>query len=128
MPIRPPVHNAHDRYVEYEQQRGNARQQGYTTRWDRLSRYYRRMHPLCLGCEAAGRTTLGQCVDHVVPHQGDPLLMWEIRNLQSLCHWHHNVIKQQLEQLHAQGLIEDCDLRMDSPKAIALTKQRNVAI
>ena len=86
----------------------------------------------CIHCAWAvrlpGRTTLGQCVDHVVPHQGDPLLMWEIRNLQSLCHWHHNVIKQQLEQLHAQGLIEDCDLRMDSPKAIALTKQRNVAI
>jgi 5-methylcytosine-specific restriction protein A len=128
MPTRPPVHNADGRKLDYQRQRGNFRQQGYITRWDRLSRHYRRMHPLCLGCESVGRTVLAQCCDHVVPHKGDYFLMWSPDNLQALCHWHHNVIKQKLEQLHAQGLIKDADLRMNSLMAIKLTKQNNIPI
>ena len=80
-------------------------------------------HSLCIGCEAVGRTTLAQCVDHVVPHKGDHDRMWSVENLQPLCHWHHNVVKQRLDQLHAQGLITDADLRIDSPKAVAMTKR-----
>jgi 5-methylcytosine-specific restriction protein A len=127
MPTRPPVHND-TRTQDYERQRGHARQQGYITRWDRVSRHYRRMHPLCLGCQVVGRTTLAQCVDHVVPPKGDVLLMWSVHNLQGLCHWHHNVIKQQLEHLYAQGAINADDLRMDSTIAIKLTKRKTIAI
>jgi 5-methylcytosine-specific restriction enzyme A len=121
MPTRPPVFrpaNAPD----YQQQRGNARQQGYITRWDRLSRQHRRANPLCVGCEAVGRTTLAQCVDHIVPHKGDYARMWDVGNLQSLCRWHHDTVKQKLEQLHASGNITDADLHMASPKAVELTK------
>jgi 5-methylcytosine-specific restriction enzyme A len=123
MPTRPPVHGAHDRHAEYEQQRGNARQQGYTSRWDRVARAYRRANPLCVGCEAIGRVTLAQLVDHVIPHRGNVALMWEPSNLQSLCKWHHDVVKQRLEQQHAHGQINDDDLRMNSACAIALTKR-----
>lgn len=126
MPTRPPVHQPHDRNVEYDSRRGTPYQRGYTKRWDSMARAYRRMHPLCVGCAAVGRTTLAQCVDHVVPHKGDYLLMWSPSNLQALCHWHHNHIKQQLEYLHSMGLVELCDLRMDSDKAIALTKQKSL--
>lgn len=118
MPYRPPIHNAHDRKAEYERQRGSSRAQGYTARWDRLSRHYRRMHPLCVGCESVGRTTLAQVVDHVLPAKRDDDRMWSVDNLQALCKWHHDVVKQRLEQLHAQGLISDSGLRMDSAKAV----------
>jgi 5-methylcytosine-specific restriction enzyme A len=84
------------------------------------------MHPLCLGCQVVGRTTLAQCCEHIVPHKGNYDLMWSPHNLQPLCHWHHNVIKQQLEHLHAQRLISDDDLRIDSAIAIALTKKKNL--
>jgi len=42
--------------------------------------------PILSGCHAAGRVTAATVVDHVVPHRGDPVLMWdEIGNWQSLC-------------------------------------------
>lgn len=123
MPTRPPVFNANARRVEYERSRGTARQQGYTTRWDRLSRHCRRAHPLCLGCLAVGDTTVTYCTDHIVPHKGDFARMWDVNNLQPLCKWHHDVIKQQLEQMHQRGEITDDDLRIDSAIAIRLTNQ-----
>ena len=123
MPVRPPIYGADDRRRDYASQRGSAREQGYTTRWDRLSRTYRSTYPLCLGCLTVGRTALAQVVDHVLPHRGDPVRMWDTDNLQPLCKWHHDVIKQRLELMHAQGLACDADLHITSDKAVALTQQ-----
>jgi 5-methylcytosine-specific restriction enzyme A len=123
MPIRPPVFNAGNSHRDYERSRGNSGQQGYTARWNRLAVAYKREHPLCIGCLAVGRVTQVQCVDHVLPHKLDYGRMWDINNLQPLCHWHHNTVKQRLEQMHAQGLVGDGDLRMDSAKAVELTKR-----
>jgi 5-methylcytosine-specific restriction protein A len=37
-------------------------------------------------CYVQGRTTLAAQVDHVIPHRGDVVLMWdELGNWQSLC-------------------------------------------
>lgn len=36
-------------------------------------------------CQAAGRTTLANCVDHIVPHKGDQVLFWDKKNWQSSC-------------------------------------------
>jgi 5-methylcytosine-specific restriction protein A len=123
MPTRPPIFNAGTSHRDYERQRGNSYQQGYTRRWERLARAFKREHPLCIACLAVNRVTPVQCVDHVLPHKGDYGRMWDGNNLQPLCHWHHNVVKQRLEQMHAQGLISDRDLRMDSAKAVELTKR-----
>lgn len=127
MPIRPPIHNAGVARAEYERSRGNARQQGYNKRWDRLSRLYRRQHPLCRGCLALGRTVLTYCTDHIVPHKGDAARMWDTANLQPLCRWHHDVIKQQLELMHQRGEISDADLRIDSVIAIELSKRQSAS-
>jgi 5-methylcytosine-specific restriction protein A len=125
MPTRPPVHNAGVARSEYEGTRGNARTaQGYTARWRRFSLQYRRAHPLCLGCLAVGDTTATYCTDHVVPHKGDLVLMWHTNNLQPLCKWHHDVIKQQLEQMHLRGEIKSNDLAIDSPIAMKLTREQ----
>ena len=46
-----------------------------------------RAHPLCCHCEAAGRTTLAEEVDHITPlWKGGPDTS---ENLQSLCREHH---------------------------------------
>ena len=46
-------------------------------------------------CEAQGRVTAATVVDHIIPHKGDPVLMWDSEhNWQSLCDPHHNRDKQ----------------------------------
>src|SRR5687768_15883216 len=74
-----------ERQRETDQRRGNARQRGYGVRWDRASAAFRCAHPLCAVCELEGRLTAAECVDHIVPHRGDPVLFWNQNNWQSLC-------------------------------------------
>jgi 5-methylcytosine-specific restriction protein A len=47
-------------------------------------------HPLCVECLKEGRTEAAVVVDHIVPHRGDPKLLRDWSNLQSLCRRHHN--------------------------------------
>ena len=122
MPYRPPVFKP-AQSPSYEQQRGSAQARGYNNTWHRLARRYRQAHPLCLGCLAVGWTTVAECVDHVMPHRGDPALMWNQANLQAACRWHHDVVKQRLEHEWAQGRASIDDLKLDSSRAVALTKQ-----
>ena len=60
--------------------RPDATQRGYGAKWRKLSKAWRRDHPLCAKC---GRP--GQVVDHIQPHRGDPALFWDRDNLQTLC-------------------------------------------
>lgn len=54
-------------------------------RWQWLSRWFRRQHPLCDHCTAAGLVVAAEVVDHIRPHRGDESLFWDLVNLQSLC-------------------------------------------
>lgn len=58
--------------------------------WRSISKAYRRRHPVCTHCVAAGRATPADMVDHIIPVR----VQWELRhdpkNLQSLCHPCHN--------------------------------------
>ena len=58
----------------------------HTSRWTRLSRRYRAMHPLCAECQRNGRIEPATCVDHVVPWPicGEERFFDE-SNLQPLC-------------------------------------------
>ncbi|MEI6485476.1 MAG: HNH endonuclease [Sphingomonadales bacterium] len=38
-----------------------------TARWQRLRASHLRLSPLCIGCEAVGRITVANTVDHVLP-------------------------------------------------------------
>jgi 5-methylcytosine-specific restriction protein A len=53
-------------------------------RWHEYSRQYRKKNRLCVLCEAQGKTTLSQCVDHILSIEkgGD---MWNPSNHQALC-------------------------------------------
>ncbi|MCC6695003.1 MAG: HNH endonuclease [Candidatus Hydrogenedentes bacterium] len=53
----------------------------HTARWRRSSRSFLADHPWCAMCHRAPAT----CVDHIVPHDGDPTLFWDRSNWQAAC-------------------------------------------
>lgn len=128
MPVKPPTFRPRSmraptqRREADDQRRGSARERGYSARWDRESATFRRAHPLCLGCQAVERVEPSTVTDHIVPHKGDRGLLWDMANWQPCCAWHHDVVKQQLEQRWARGEIGPASLRLDSPEAVALTR------
>lgn len=65
--------------------RGTAAERGYDSRWQRYSVMYRKQHPLCVTCEAEGKTVPSECVDHIVAHRGDNVLLWDSSNHRALC-------------------------------------------
>jgi 5-methylcytosine-specific restriction enzyme A len=112
---------AFDPTPSYEQRRGSARRRGYGSAWDRAARAFRSRYPLCLGCQAVGRTATCELVDHVIPHGGDEHLFWDEVNWQPACAWHHDVVKQQLERRYRAGRLAASALRLNSAEAKALT-------
>lgn len=96
MPRRPPVHRpagartAQQRSRDRARLHGTAAQQGYGARWQRARKVYLAAHPLCVHCEAAGRTMAATEVDHVKPHRGDRALFWDATNWQPLCRSCHS--------------------------------------
>lgn len=70
--------------------RGTSRERGYTTAWDKARKGYLARHPLCVACEAEGRTTAANVVDHIVPHRGDMVAFWNVENWAALCARCHN--------------------------------------
>jgi len=126
MPARPPFfrpraqRSRRDVNAEYDARRGSARDRGYAPAWDKFSAVFKRQHPLCLGCEAVGRTVATDVTDHVEPHRGDMVKFWA-GPFQPACRWHHAVIKQHLEELYAKGQAKASDLWLNSKKAMELT-------
>lgn len=115
MPKRPPlaVRQADakpaGRWREIDARRGTAAQRGYNARWQRMRRRFlsRPENALCVMCRTEGLTTEATVVDHIVPHRGDPALMWDETNLQPLCASHHGREKQQME---STGRVKGADL------------------
>lgn len=107
-----------------DQRRGSARARGYSARWDKASRGYRKAHPLCLGCQAVGEVRAAEVVDHVVPPKGDRALFWDHDNWQPACSaLCHSRVKQALEARWLRGELPDEALRLDSPAAIETRRQ-----
>jgi 5-methylcytosine-specific restriction endonuclease McrA len=84
---------------------------------------WKRQHPLCVGCGVVGRIVATAVCDHIVPHKGDKTLLWSADNWQPACREHHDVVKQRLEDLFARGIASASDLRLDSARAITLTRE-----
>ena len=72
---------------------------GYNSRWRKVRVAYLRKHPLCVKCLAKGRYVQATVVDHIVPHRGDPALLWNENNFQALCKPCHDK-KTGLEDTH----------------------------
>jgi 5-methylcytosine-specific restriction endonuclease McrA len=97
--------------------RGDKRsssERGYTWAWTKARNAYLRVHPLCVMCQAMKppRVTLANVVDHVIPHQGNEVLMWDESNWQALCAPHHNSDKQMLEKSGEKRTAFDADGRV----------------
>jgi 5-methylcytosine-specific restriction protein A len=127
MPSRPPQFKPSG-YVdrqsvrrEADHRRGSARERGYNVRWEKARRTFLTRHPLCLGCEAVDRVEPAVIVDHVVPHGGDTNRFWDTSLWQGCCKWHHDVVKQRLEDRYSRGAVQAADLWLNSKAAVALT-------
>ncbi|NLY16632.1 MAG: HNH endonuclease [Gammaproteobacteria bacterium] len=79
-------------HAKYNERRAESDKFYGTSRWRKLSLYYRRLHPLCVRCRELGRATPAQVVDHIKPLKTHPELATEWDNLRSLCHACHNQI------------------------------------
>lgn len=127
MPVRPPTFRPKGQRTrkevnqEADARRGSARERGYGPEWDRASLAFKRENPLCLGCKAVGLIVACEVTDHVEPHKGDMDKFWNRRRWQGACAWHHNVVKQQLETMYAQGRATLDDLWLSSEKAKSIT-------
>lgn len=128
MPTRPPSFrpsgqpSTAERRREHDERRGSARDRGYNVRWEKARATFLLRAPLCIGCEAVGRVEPAVVVDHVVPHEGDSARFWDTSHWQGCCRWHHNVVKQRLEERFARGELPADALWLSSPAAVALTR------
>lgn len=101
MPKRPTQHRPmgykpFDRKA-FDERRGSSSSRGYGATWRKFRERWLKEHPLCVYCQRENRVTAATVVDHIIPHRGDMELFWLIDNVQSLCHSHHNSIKQREE-------------------------------
>jgi len=80
---KPRKHRASDK------RRGSARERGYSAAWDKFSRAFRQLNPLCEYCQAKGRTQPATVTDHDLPHEGDTELFWD-NTFTALCSPCHN--------------------------------------
>ncbi|MGX5650198.1 HNH endonuclease [Hydrogenophaga borbori] len=74
---------------------------GYGYAWQQAREQHLRQHPLCVMCDAKGRTTRATVVDHKTPHRGDKVLFWDRANWQSLCAPCHDGEKKRQEAAEA---------------------------
>lgn len=99
-----------------------------TPAWRRLRLSHLQENPICARCRALGVINDGNrqpagcqtahwrpglVVDHILAHHGLPERFWDPDNLQTLCHWHHDIEKRQADQrgfsrqIGEDGLPED---------------------
>lgn len=58
--------------------------------WRKASKTHLRLHPLCVDCEAAGRSVPATQVNHIVDRLDAPERALDPTNFESLCGSHHS--------------------------------------
>lgn len=79
----------------------SAAERGYDHKWRKARRLFLMANPLCVICQAQGRVTPANTVDHIIPHRGDKIAFWDESNWQALCAPCHN---RKTQEEMAQGL------------------------
>lgn len=79
----------------------SAADRGYDHAWRKMRRLFLMANPLCVICQAQGRVTPANVVDHIIPHRGDRERFDDPDNLQALCKPCHD---RKTQQETAQGL------------------------
>lgn len=88
------------RKKRHDQRRPSSTARGYDGEWRKLRAGFLREHPFCAFCGASA-----EHVDHKVRHQGVKALLLSWTNLQSLCAYCHNSVKQRQEKMEVKCLI-----------------------
>jgi hypothetical protein len=88
--------------------------------WKKRAALWLRLHSLCVGCKAIGRTIVATMCDHVVPISAGGSWQGEV---QSVCRECHDVVKRELERRFKAGKATADDLRLDSPMAQELARK-----
>jgi 5-methylcytosine-specific restriction protein A len=65
--------------------------------WRAVRARHLQANPFCVKCLFSGTQTKGTTVDHKIPHRGLLRLMFDPKNLQTLCTPHHSASKQREE-------------------------------
>ena len=60
-------------------------QRGYGGKWQRYRLKFLERNVLCVMCQAQGKVTAANVVDHIVDHRGNQALFWDKANHQALC-------------------------------------------
>jgi 5-methylcytosine-specific restriction enzyme A len=95
MPSRPPRHGARPQGPRHVPRDTPAEAEAHRfynrVRWRSVRQLVLAGAPLCVACEAKGRTTPATDVDHIKPRRERPDLEYTLSNLQPLCHRCHSV-------------------------------------
>jgi 5-methylcytosine-specific restriction enzyme A len=75
---------------DHDRRRGSSTARGYSYRWEKYSKRYRRLHPVCCDPhgfhEEIGAVVATEEVDHIEPVSGpDDPRFWDPSNHQPLC-------------------------------------------
>lgn len=79
---------AHQPKARTDYRRGSAARRGYDGVWQKVSRQYLAIHPLCEECERMGRVVPAVLVHHIKPlcDGGERLSYSNLRALCEICH------------------------------------------
>lgn len=77
------------RQTKTDDYRGTKAERGYGSDWDKFSRQYRLLHPLCENCLLEGRTAPAVDVHHIVKIRDRPDLRMDENNVMSVCRTCH---------------------------------------
>ena len=75
-----------------------------TKGWKTLRARQLKLEPYCRFHALKGKEVLATHVDHTKAHKGDRRLFFDERNLQSLCDFCHNAVKQSHEKRPRQAI------------------------
>ncbi len=59
-------------------------------KWKKLAKLSKQLQPLCYVCTKNGVTTIGDVSDHHLPVRLWPTKAYDMSNLKTMCHSHHN--------------------------------------
>ena len=84
-----PKKNKHAKQFKLHSSKRDTRQKrGYTKEWYAYRARFLKHNPNCYVCRSTDRINL----DHIVRHQGDTNLFWDIYNIAPLCHSCHSIV------------------------------------
>lgn len=86
------------RSASWRNDKTSSTARGYGYDWQQARAEHLAANPLCVICQRKGRVRQATHVDHIKPHNGDPVIFWDRTNWQSLCAHCHNAIKQRMER------------------------------